>query len=526
MVLSSLRRKKDTEIGSWKLPCATTSLCPICTQVIEGRLYEDAGRVFMEKRCPEHGRFSELISSDAAFFQKMRRTHYEHPPGVENPRCENTSRCPEACGLCDRHLSTPAMLNIDLTNRCNMNCPICFASSNTTGRLCELDLEQVGAMLDAGRAIRPHPASCLQYSGGEPTIHPDFLEAVRMARARNYSQVQVASNGLRFAASRGFAEAAAEAGLDVVYLQFDAMNDDVYVKTRGRPLMETKLRAVANIGAAGMRIALVPTIVKGLNDDQLGDILKFAIDNIDVVTAISWQPVSITGRIDESKRLQMRFTTADLARCIQQQTGFVNMHRDWYPFSIVWPIVRVMEVLTGRPQMRVSCHPHCGCATYLVVDKHTKTATPIPAFVDIEPAMKALDELAARIESHRWLKKISVISAMNSMKKYFHEDRAPEGWDFNSFLEFINQFVEFDKTCRDKKAFIDRLKGGRFGILFSASMHFQDVYNYEVDRSRRCVILYAAVDGRLYPFCTWNSGPCHRARVEKAFAAGDSQSSS
>jgi uncharacterized radical SAM superfamily Fe-S cluster-containing enzyme len=489
--------------------------------VIEGRLYEDAGRVLMQKQCPRHGRFTELISSDAAFFEKMRRTHYQCASGVENPNCENTSRCPDACGLCDRHLSAPAMLNIDLTNRCNMNCPICFASSNSTGRLCELDLEQVGAMLDAGRGIRPHPASCLQYSGGEPTIHPGFLEALRMARARNYSQVQVASNGIRFAASREFAEAAAEAGLDVVYLQFDGLTDEVYTATRGRPMVETKLKAVENIGAAGMRVALVPTIVRGLNDDQLGDILRFAVDNIDVVTAVSWQPVSITGRIDESKRIAMRFTTADLAGCIQQQTGFLDMHRDWYPFSIAWPFVRVMEAMTGRPQMRVSCHPHCGCATYLVVDKQTGRAVPLPAFIDIEPAMKALDGIAAGIEARRWLRKISVLGAMGSMKKYFHEDRAPEGWDFNSFLEFINQFVEFDRTCRNKRAFIDRLRKRRFGMLFLASMHFQDVYNYETDRSRHCVILYAAADGRLYPFCTWNSGPCHRARVEKAFAAAD-----
>ncbi len=518
MVLSKLHLREKAAEETWKLPCATQSLCPVCLKVVDATLYKEDCQVLMQKSCGEHGDFTELISSDAEFFLKMRRTHYERPSGVENPNCQNASHCPDGCGLCEQHLSTPAMVNIDLTNRCNQNCPICFASSNATGRICELTLEQVKKMLNAARSIRPHPASCLQYVGGEPTIHPNFLEAVRMAKPMGFAQIQVASNGVRFAQSPEFAQAAAEAGVDVVYLQFDGLSDEIYVQTRGRRLVETKLRAVENIGKAGIRVALVPTIVKGVNDHHLGDILRFAVENVEVITTISWQPVAITGRIDESKRREMRFTMADLARCLQEQTGLLDMQRDWYPFSVVAPFVRLMEVVKDEPQLRVSCHPHCGCATYLIVDKQRNKSTPLPAFVDIEPTMQTLDKAATRIENHPWLKNISVMRAMKSMRRHFHEDRAPEGWGFDHFLEFIRYFVEFSDITRDKERYFSDLRSGRYGVLLLASMHFQDSYNYELDRSRHCVILYAAPNGRLYPFCTWNSGPCHRYAVERAFA--------
>lgn len=512
-------RKEGGKEAAYDLPCSTESLCPVCLKAIDAHLYEEDNQVFMNKACRDHGAFNELISSDAEFFKKMRRTHYEMPRRVENPHCKNISGCPNACGLCDQHLSTPVMINIDLTNRCNMNCPICFASSNATGRLCEIGLEQLDKMLDATMEIRPYPPLCIQFAGGEPTIHKDFIEAVRRVKARGVAQVQVASNGLKFAQSLEFAQAASEAGLSEVYLQFDGLSDDTYQKTRGQPLVEVKFRAIENIKRANMQLILVPTLVKGINDNQLGDITRFAISNIDVVSTISWQPVAITGRIDETKRREMRYTTADLARGLQEQCGFIDMYRDWYPFSIVEPFIRLMEVTTKKLQMRCSAHPHCGCATYVVVDKQKNTAVPLPAFIDIEQSMETLNKMATRIEKHAWAKNLSVLQATNYLKKHFHKVRAPEGWGFDNFLEFIKNFVEPSKQCSNEKAVrVEKLRNQRFGMLFMASMHFQDSYNYELDRSRHCVIFYAAPDGRFYPFCTWNSGPCHRYRVEQQFS--------
>jgi len=196
----------------------------------------------------------------------------------------------------------------------------------------------------------------------------------------------------------------------------------------------------------------------------------------------------------------------------------MDMHRDWWPFSIVSPFLRLMTAATGREQISMSCHPHCGAATYLVVDNQKKEAVPLPAFVDMEAAMAELDKMAARIEKYPLLKKMTVVSAIKVMRKYFDAEQAPKGWGFGEFSEFIKSFVEFSEQHDDRRSLINNLREERFGTLLMAAMHFQDVYNYEIDRSKRCIILYAAPNGRFYPFCTWNSGPCHRNHVEKAYA--------
>jgi uncharacterized radical SAM superfamily Fe-S cluster-containing enzyme len=520
MLLTKSRTDKVVQTAlKWALPSFTKSLCPQCLRVIDAQLYEENGRVFMKKHCSDHGGFTELVSSDAQFFLKMRRTHYENPTALENPQCTNTSQCPDACGICDQHLTTPVMVNIDLTNRCNLRCPICFANAEASGAVYEISLEQLEAMLDAIKAIRPYSAPCFQFVGGEPTIYPHFVEAVKMAKARNLAQIQIASNGIRFAADFDFTRRVAQAGADVVYLQFDGMTDDVYKQCRGRPLLETKLKAVENIGKAGMRIMLVPTVARGLNDHQLGDILRFAIERAGIIAGISWQPVAITGRIDEKKRLEMRFTLADLARCLEEQTGgMLRMHRDWWPFSLTIPFTRLLEVLMKEPQMRCSCHPHCGCASYIVVDMQAKRAVPLPAIVDLEPTMQTLDKTAKTIENHPWLKNISLTQAFKHLKKYFHQETAPPGWTFKDLIEFMKSFVDLPDQRKDGLGYVSRLSAQRFNVILMAAMHFQDSYNYDVDRSRRCIVHYAAPNGKFYPFCTWNSGPCHRQAIERQFA--------
>lgn len=518
MFLKTLHNNKTKLSPSRQLPAATKSLCPLCRVVVNAELYEEEGGVMMNKSCDRHGNFTELISSNAELFLKICRSHYERPEKIDNSQSTGAAECPKACGLCRQHISRPAMVNIDLTNRCNMNCPVCFANSNATGKVCELTLEQVKKILDDTVNMRPRGPACLQFVGGEPTIHSEFIECVRQAKMRGLSHVQVATNGLKFAQSLEFCQAAGDAGLDQIYLQFDGLSDEVYNKIRGRALVQAKQKAIDNIRKANMRVVLVPTIAKGINDDQVGSIARYAVDNVDVISAVSWQPVAVTGRIDESQRLSMRYTLADLARDLEQQCGFPVMQRDWYPFSIVTPFLRLMRAIRGKPQISVSCHPHCGAATYMVIDRQTKKITPLPAFIDVEPAMADLDKMAARIEKFPWLKGITVASAMKTMKKYFNQENAPQDWGFDRFLEFIQSFVDFEQQHTDKAAYHEYLKKQRFNTLLFASMHFQDVYNYEIERSKHCIILYAAPNGRFYPFCTWNSGPSHRYSIEEQFA--------
>jgi uncharacterized radical SAM superfamily Fe-S cluster-containing enzyme len=410
------------------------------------------------------------------------------------------------------------MLNIDLTNRCNLNCPICFANSDASGHVVEPSIDQVRRMLDAACDVDAVKPVCFQYTGGEPTVHPDFFQALQEVKKRDFAQIQVATNGLKFSQDPEFAIAASEAGLNIAYLQFDGMSDHIYKKTRGRPLLEIKLKAIENLACADIRTVLVPTLAKGVNEHQIGPIVEFAIHNTDKISGISWQPVAFTGRIDYRQCLDQRFTVADLALEIERQTGLVEKYRDWYPFSFVDPFARLLEAIAGEPQSRLSCHPLCGIGTYLIVDSGGHEVVPLPAFLDVEPLMDEISRVAEDLEKRRAFRKLTVGRALRGMEKFFHPEQAPTGWTFETCVDFMMGFADFRKRFADNKARQMKVAGTSHRPFLMASMHFQDAYNYQIERVRRCIVQYAALDGRLYPFCTYNCGPCHRRHVEKQFA--------
>ncbi|MEJ2704962.1 MAG: radical SAM protein [Sedimentisphaerales bacterium] len=520
-MVATLKNQDETRAAVRKnhhFPLVTNSLCPECLTVIEARIDQDGECVYMDKACPKHGAFRELISPDPEFFSLMLERDQATLRGLTKPLAGKQKPCPEGCGLCDQHRGVPMMLNIDLTNRCNLRCPVCFANADATGWVVEPTIDQVRRMLDAACEVDVVGPVCFQFTGGEPTVHPDFLEALREVKKRDFTQVQVATNGLRFGQDPELAFAAAEAGLNIAYLQFDGMSDQVYKKTRGRPLLEIKLKAIVNLFAAGIRTMLVPTIVKGVNDHQIGSIVQFAVHNTDKISGISWQPVSFTGRIDHQERLKQRFTVADLATEIERQTGLVDKYRDWYPFSFVDPFARLLETITGQPQTRLSCNPICGVGTYLIVDSKEHDVVPVPAFLDVEPLMDKMSQLSEDLEKRRIFRKLTVVRALREMEHYFHQDRAPSGWTFETCVDFMMDFADFRKRFSDNKARQKKVVGTSHRPLLMASMHFQDAYNYQIERARRCVVQYAALDGRLYPFCTYNCGPSHRQRVERQFA--------
>jgi len=513
-----IRQFRESE-SKVEFPLHTKSLCPECLKVIEATIDSDDGRVFMYKSCSEHGDFRELLSTDGRFYRLMlERERCFQFRGVSNPVCTKQTECPRACGICNEHLNAPIMMNIDLTNRCNLNCPICFANSNASGVVVEPDLDTVRMMLDKACALDSIRPACFQYTGGEPTVYPAFLEALQEAKKRGFTQIQVATNGIRFSDEPELAFKAAEAGLNIAYLQFDGIDDEVYLKIRGRSLAETKFKAVDNFYKAGIRTVLVPTLVKGINDHQIGKIIQYSLDNIEKISGISWQPVAFTGRIDYQQRVAQRFTLTDLAREIAEQTGLVDMYRDWYPFSFADAFTKFLEAVTNDRQITMGCHPACGAATYLIVNLRTKESTALPEFVDVEPLMDRLAIVAGKLKKRRILHNVSIGNELRRFRRYYHQDKGPSGWSFETFVNFMMDFARFRQHYKDNEAKRKLLSNMPYRSLLMASMHFQDSYNYQTDRVQRCVIHYAAPDGRIYPFCSYNSGPCHRNRIEEQFA--------
>ena len=491
------------------LPKTVESVCPECGQVIPAKLFEKDGQVRMEKTCPEHGFFEDIYWSDARIYLKAEDFHYGDGEGLENPNTVATKRCPEQCGLCQDHASNTALGNIDLTNRCNLKCPICFASADAAGYVYEPTYEQVLGMLKTYRAMRPSPARAVQFSGGEPTLHPRFLDILRAARDLGFSHLQIATNGLRFAQEDDFAKRCEEAGLHDIYLQFDGVSDDVWTRTRGRALMAEKMKAVERIMATDMKIVLVPTIVRGINDGHVGRIVQFALDRLRTIAGISFQPVAFTGRIDTAERLRQRYTLTDLAHGVSDQTGITDARLDWYPLSCVQPFSRLVAAVRNQPNIVMSCHPHCSLGTYLFVGTDGR-AVPISRFFDLKGLIDDMWRLAAKAEKSRF-KFLQKIQTFAALKRNWRQEGAPAGMDFNSWLHTINGMI--DKN-------VGRGEAGKktFRTLLVAGMHFMDRYNYETDRTRRCVIHYADPDGHLYPFCTYNAGPVYRRAIERKFA--------
>jgi uncharacterized radical SAM superfamily Fe-S cluster-containing enzyme len=495
-------------LGEW--PKTVETLCPECAALILGRSFVRHGAVWMEKTCPEHGYFRDKVSSDARLHALLARRCFQDEAGVANPQVAGGGACPTDCGICGQHHSSPCLAQIDLSNRCNLTCPVCFASANQAGYLSEPGYEMVVEMLRALRASRPIPVTAVQFTGGEPTLHPEFFRILGAARKMGFTHVQAATNGILMADPE-FARRAAEAGLQTIYLQFDGVTDEPYRKLRGQPLMDVKQAAVENCRANEIRICLVPTIVKGVNDDQVGSILRFAAANSDVINAIAYQPVSFTGRIARHELESKRYTLGDLARAIAEASG-ADVERDMYPASLVTPISRLLEKIDGKPKIRTSCHAECGIGTYFFVTPEGELV-PIPRIFDMMRLLGGMNDLAASIEARASDARATRLDLLRLgwifLRSYrwgaFDRRFTPLG-----FMRALRNITlkQYGRTAEGKKTYRTLMVGG---------MHFMDRYNYDTERVRRCVILYSTPDG-MYPFCTINCGPGYRPYIEQMYA--------
>ncbi len=486
------------------LPRTLRSLCPECLRTIPADEFVEDGRVVMQKTCQDHGSFRDIIFSDAEMFRRMEEWHFGDGQGFANPAGDGEGECPRRCGICGWHTSHTSLANVDLTSRCNLACPVCFADANRHSY--DLSFDQILETLRRLRAQCPAPAFAVQFTGGEPTVHPRFLEIVASAKALGFSHIQVASNGLKLADPE-FARRARDAGVQYVYLQMDGTSDDVFLKLRGRALLDKKLAALDSARKAGLRVIFVPTIVRGVNDHQIGDLFRLAFEHLDVLSGISFQPMTFTGRVPEGDRLQLRFTLSDLAWEFSAQTGFTRPREDWFPLSAAVPLIRYAGALTGATLVNHTCHPHCGLMTLLFVGQD-RQAVPITRFLDLYGLLKDIEALAARTRRSR-IKVLSKARALQALQRYFLANRAPEGLTFLRFLQTLDGFG-------DKKYSWDhRYTGYTYKTFYVTGMHFMDAYNYDLERVTRCGVHYSAPDGRMYPFCTYNSGPTYRNRVEE-----------
>ena len=468
----------------------TKSICPDCLKVLEAVIFEENGKVFLRKECPEHGFFQELYWSDYDQYLRAEKLRYDGE-GLNNPRTETINGCPNDCGICPEHKSHTALAIIDITNRCNLTCPVCFANAAAAGYVYEPTKEQVTEMLENLRANDPVPATALQFSGGEPTIRKDLPDLVRKAKELGFRHVEINTNGVRLSQSVEYCKELKAAGVSTVYLQFDGLKSEVYKFIRGVDLLDIKIKAIENCRQAGLHsIVLVVTLVKGVNDDQLGEIIDFAVENFDVVRCINVQPVSLCGRLPQKERDRMRITIPDFMHLVEEQTDGKIKVSDFYPVSTVVPVSKAVGVLQDKRYVEFTAHPHCGMATYLFVEDGK--IIPITRYANVDKfigVMNKVYEDAAKGSKKK--AKLRLLGAARHVK-----------------FGFLRKYLL--KVLREGNY---RSLGDlqRKTILLS-SMHFMDPYNFDLERVQRCVIHYAVPDGRIIPFCTMNS--IHRPQVE------------
>lgn len=499
-----------TEIDPIKvgLPKQIESVCPECMEIIPATLYPDGGKVWIRKNCVEHGDFKDIFYGDIDLYFKCESMWFGDGRGIMDPAIKKATVCPAQCGLCNMHMSHSGLPIIDLTNRCNLSCPVCFANANAAGYLYEPSFDEIVTMLTSIANQKPVRANMVQFSGGEPTVRPDFLDIVRKARDMDFEYIQVNTNGIKMAEFE-FAQAAKEAGVQNLYLQFDGVSDDVYKKTRSKNLLDYKIRTIENCRKVKMDVILVVTLVRGFNDHQVGDIMRFGIKNNDVISGIAFQPVSFVGRFSQSHRLERRYTLADLALDIEKQTGYIDAMRDWFPIGITSAISKLASALSGEPKYTLSLHPHCSQGTYFYLGDDG-SVKPVSEFIEMEGFLGDLITLSRKVTPSNF-GLLSKVQAMYKLKKHFIKEKAPKGLTFEKFLQSLEGYQ--DRSLR--RIYIDGEKGKEryYRHFFIAGMHFMDAYNFSVERVKRCVIHYPDPRGHLYPFCAYNALP-YRKRVE------------
>src|SRR3989475_1070901 len=504
-------------------PRTTDSLCPTCVREtrarilsgeqaieslvnehvgeIKAQIFERDGKVVVEKTCPIHGTFVDTLAINPAFLRRLENLF----PGRDFPAVTDTLH---NHGTSSIQYGRGAVLTIDLTNRCNMMCDPCFMDANQVGYVHELTLPEVEKLLDDAITIKPRRQMTVQFSGGEPTISPIFLDAVRYARTIGYFSVQAATNGIRFAQDADFARQAHEAGMRIAYLQFDGVSEEANAHRRVGNLFDVKLRAIENLHAAGIDVCLVVTIVNTVNDDQVGPIVKFALQNCDKVSFVSFQPVSFTGRdeeITDAERYAKRYTLSHLAEDMRRQTGVTEPLRDWFPLSASSAMSRVTDLLKGPGaewgSLSCGCHPDCGVGMGFMVSKKTKAWAPLSEFVNVE---RVLEDARVIADSSRG-RALTVLQTALSLLRNYDPTKAPAGF------RLVDLLHKFDKQsggqlggklgARDNA----NRKGDEWLLMFVAGMWFQDLWTYDFRRTEMCIIPYATQMGEI-SFCASNTG--------------------
>lgn len=430
----------------------TESVCPICFLRLPAKRVIFGDDVYLVKDCPTHGHFQTILWRGEPRYSEWIRPKI--PAVLQKPFTSVAKGCPFDCGLCSDHRQQPCCVLMDVTQSCDLSCSFCFASSGVKNKKIDPPIAVIEGwykkLLEAGGPFN------IQLSGGEPCLRDDLPEVIAMGKRLGFTFFQVNTNGLRISNDRAFLRKLKQAGLCTVYLQFDGTRDEIYVKTRGRKLMEQKIRVIENCAIEGLGVVLVPTLVPGVNTDDIGGMIHFAVEHAPTVRGIHFQPVSYFGRYPQIPSDADRITIPEVVRAIEAQTSGMVKLENFIP--------------PGGENAHCSFH-----ANFVILANGE-----LKALTHHETNLCCCTEPERAEEGAR---KSRLITA----RHWAIPKQEPH-------TEKIHILGEWDDL-------LERVQHYSFSI---SGMAFQDVWNLDLDRLHDCYIMQITADGKLVPFCAYN----------------------
>ena len=419
----------------------TKSVCPVCLKNIDAYVTKKDNNYYLVKSCKDHGDFQSIIWKGEPLYESWVRK--KTPAFTKKTYKEILEGCPFDCGLCSNHRQHTCTALIEVTSRCNLSCRFCFADAK--GQSNDLDLKTIDKMLNS--LINSQGFKNLQISGGEPTVRDDLPVIIKLVKDKGFNFIQLNTNGIRLC-DLHYYKSLKEAGLNSVFLQFDGNSDDIYIKLRGKALLKEKLKAIENSGKLGIGVILVCTVVPGVNDECLWDIIEFGVKNSPIVRGVHFQPVSYFGRIPKAPEDSDRITLPELMNSIERQSGGAIKVENFSP--------------SGCENSYCSFH-----GNFIYIDNKIMPVSKRNNCCSVESGIEGSNKNVSFIEKN-W-----------------------SAADIRSYKPKKNSFDELAL----------KLKKGFFTV---SAMAFQDAWNLDIERLMDCCIHVIDKEGKLIPFCAYN----------------------
>ncbi|MDR2770824.1 MAG: radical SAM protein [Clostridiales Family XIII bacterium] len=475
-----------------KILSKTQSLCPVCGRPTEAFYVEKQGGVYFQKSCPAHGAVSSIAADDAGEFSEWMNAPIVNIAPRQALTDGADGECPLHCGVCDHHLQTACCVLLDVTDRCNQSCPWCFARAETDGAGGDPSLAHIARSYDRLIELGEERAFNIQLSGGEPTVRDDLPEIITMGRRKGFEYIQLNTNGRRIALEDGYAERLKEAGASVAFLQFDGLRDDIYESLRGAPMLELKRRAVERCRRAGLPVTLVPTVLRDVNLDNIGDMIRYMLDNVDVVKGIHFQPAAFFGRHPRAGAVE----AASAARAGTGHGG--TAARDYAErvtmFDVMREIVAQSGGLFSREDMIpiTAGHPLCCFSGSFLREADGR----VKSLMSAEQRERGASCCCGEPDP------LEIIRKDRDFVLNKWEMDEPDGGDRRREADGCREPDGAAGGAMDFDAFIAYVRRNRFTLT---GMAFQDINTLDAERLKRCRVQVFSRDERLIPFCAYNS---------------------